>query len=141
MFAVVPRAARLQSDAEANGVAYKDDSGRYADFHAMRYTWTTFLQRHGIAQRYAMKLLRHSDIKLTSKVYTDESQLPIYDAIKTLPRLMDNTQIRAQISGAESPNVLQLVANGVGRNSAKLVGYEADSQAQSHPAAVGKWSG
>ncbi len=55
--------------------AFTDDELRrlVAGFHALRYTWATFLQRHGIAQRFAMKLLRHSDIKLTSKVYTDES--------------------------------------------------------------------
>jgi integrase len=96
----VPHARRLRVDSERNGVAYRDDSGRYADFHALRYTWATFLQRHGVAQRFAMKLLRHSDIKLTAKLYTDESQLPIYDAIKALPRLLGHTQIRAQISGA-----------------------------------------
>ena len=54
--------------------------------------------------------MRHSDIKLTSKVYTDETQLPINDAIKSLPRLGKHTQIRAQISGAEGPNVSQAVA-------------------------------
>jgi integrase len=97
----VPRAARLRADLEANGIAYQDEFGRYADFHALRYAWTTFLQRNGIAQRFAMKLLRHSDIRLTSKVYTDESQLPIYEAIKNLPRLVNYTQIRAQISDAE----------------------------------------
>lgn len=31
-----------------------------------------------------MKLMRHSDLKLTAKFYTDETQLPIYDAIKSL---------------------------------------------------------
>ena len=30
------------------------------------YTWATFLQRNRIAQRFAMKLMRHSDIKLTA---------------------------------------------------------------------------
>jgi hypothetical protein len=40
-----------------------------------------------VAQRFAMKLMRHSDIRLTTHVYTDEMQLPIYDAIKNLPRL------------------------------------------------------
>lgn len=54
----VPRAARLRRDSESNRIAYRDESGRYADFHALRYTWTTFLQRHGIPQRFAMKLLR-----------------------------------------------------------------------------------
>ncbi|HEY3855474.1 MAG TPA: hypothetical protein VGO67_13870 [Verrucomicrobiae bacterium] len=51
-----------------------------------------------------MKLMRHSDIRLTSKVYTDEMQLPIYEAIKNLPRLdavPSYTQISAQISGVE----------------------------------------
>ena len=65
----VPRASRLSKDCEANGIAYQDGAGRYADFHALRYTWATFLQRHGVAQRFAMKLLPHSDIKLTAKVY------------------------------------------------------------------------
>ena len=55
-----------------------------------------------------------SDIKLTAKVYTDETQLPIYEAIKGLPRLGDYTQIRAQILGAEWQNVAQPVATGEG---------------------------
>ena len=103
----IPRASRLKVDSERNGIRYRDESGRYADFHALRYTWATFLQRNGIAQRFAMKLMRHSDIKLTAKVYTDESQLPIYEAIKGLPRLLGYTQIRAQISGVAGQNVAQ----------------------------------
>jgi integrase len=70
-------------DDERNGIAYRDEQGRYADFHALRHTWTTFLVKNAIAPRFAMKLLRHSDINLTSKVYTDETQLPIYDSIKS----------------------------------------------------------
>src|ERR1035437_588060 len=110
----IPRARRLQKDAEALGIAYQDELGRFADFHALRYTWATFLQRNGIAQRFAMKLMRHSDIKLTAKVYTDETQLPIYDSIKNLPRLGGYTQIRAQISGAEGQNGAQPVASSEG---------------------------
>ncbi len=109
----IPRASRLKVDAERNGIEYRDQSGRYADFHALRYTWATFLQRNDIPQRFAMKLMRHSDIKLTSKVYTDETQLPIYEAIKGLPRLSECTQIRAQISGAEGQNLTQPDANSV----------------------------
>ena len=90
----IPRASRLKLDAKRVGVAYKDEQGRYADFHSLRYTWATFLQRNGIAQRFAMKLMRHSDIKLTAKVYTDETQLPIYDSIKNLPRLGVYTNTR-----------------------------------------------
>ena len=63
----IPRASRLKVDAERNGIAYRDEQGRYADFHSLRYTWATFLQKNGVAQRFAMKLMRHSDIKLTAK--------------------------------------------------------------------------
>lgn len=46
-------------------------------------------------------------------------QLPIYDAIKGLPRLQGYTQIRAQISGAESQNVAHAVAVSEGNGSEK----------------------
>jgi integrase len=115
----IPRASRLKVDAERNGIHYRDELGRYADFHALRYTWATFLQRNDIPQRFAMKLMRHSDIKLTAKVYTDETQLPIYEAIKGLPRLLGYTQIRAQILGAEGQNVAQAVAASERKDSAK----------------------
>jgi integrase len=114
----IPRASRLKVDAKRNGIEYRDASGRYADFHALRYTWATFLQRNDIPQRFAMKLMRHSDMKLTAKVYTDETQLPIYDAIKGLPWLLDHTQIRAQISGAGGQNVAQAGAASEGREPA-----------------------
>jgi integrase len=115
----IPRASRLKVDAKRNGIEYRDESGRYADFHSLRYTWATFLQRNDIPQRFAMKLMRHSDMKLTAKVYTDETQLPIYDAIKGLPWLMDHTQIRAQISGAAGQNVAQAGAASEGKYSAE----------------------
>jgi integrase len=127
----IPRASRLKVDAEANGVRYRDELGRYADFHALRYTWATFLQRNDVPQRFAMKLMRHSDIKLTAKVYTDEMQLPIYDSIKNLPRL-GYTQIRAQIPGAEGQNGSQAVATGEGNGSAKALGNDGLSRVLSH---------
>jgi hypothetical protein len=40
--------------------------------------------------------MRHQSIRQTDG-YTDETQLPIYDSIKNLPRLGKYAQIRAQI--------------------------------------------
>jgi integrase len=120
----IPRALRLRKDLERNGIPYRDELGRYADFHALRYTWATFLQRNGVAQRFAMKLMRHSDIKLTSKVYTDEMQLPIYDAIKNLPRLDAvpcYTQIRAQKLGVKGQNESHPDANNGGSKDHKAL--------------------
>ncbi len=135
----VPRASMLRKDAEKNGVAYRDEAGRYADFHALRHTWGTFLQRNGIAQRYAMNLLRHSDMKLTVKVYTDESQLPIYDAIKTLPRLFGGyTQIRAQISDKTGLLESQPVARSGENKYAKPIENELISPVLTPPVASGQ---
>jgi integrase len=120
----IPRARRLTLDLEANGIPYRDELGRYGDFHALRYTWATFLQRNGVAQRFAMKLMRHSDIRLTAQVYTDEMQLPIYDAIKNLPRLdavPGYTQIRAQILGGNGQTGSPPEANSGGSNTHKTI--------------------
>jgi hypothetical protein len=66
----------------------RDFSSQFSAFSAFSASsCSKFLKRNGVAQRFAMKLMRHSDIRLTAQVYTDEMQLPIYDAIKNLPRL------------------------------------------------------
>ncbi len=61
--------AWLQKDLEAAGVAYQDARGEYADFHAMRHTYITRLNRAGTPLATAMSLARHSDPKLTLKAY------------------------------------------------------------------------
>jgi hypothetical protein len=136
----IPRALRLQKDLKAIGVPYRDAQGRYADFHALRYTWATFLQRNGVAQRFAMKLMRHSDIKLTSKVYTDEMQLPIYDAIKNLPRLDGGpayTQIRAQNLGGNGQNGSHPVAINGESKAHETLENKGDSRCLTQPVATG----
>ena len=48
--------------------------------------------------------MRHSDIRLTMNHYTDASQLPVYEAIETLPNLAayagsSDTQLNTQTTG------------------------------------------
>ncbi|HZM02198.1 MAG TPA: tyrosine-type recombinase/integrase, partial [Candidatus Saccharimonadales bacterium] len=135
----IPRARRLTKDAEVNGIPYRDELGRYGDFHALRYTWATFLQRNGVAQRFAMKLMRHSDIKLTAKVYTDEMQLPIYDAIKNLPRLdavPGYTQIRAQNLGGNGQSLSHSDAKNGESNTVETLANKGDSRGLAEPVAT-----
>jgi len=106
----IPRACRLKKDCETNGIAYHDSEGCYADFHALRHTFGTWLQRNHIPPRLVMREMRHSDFRLTN-AYTDERQLAGYEMLKGLPRLdAGYTQIRAQISGADGRNVSEAVA-------------------------------
>jgi hypothetical protein len=85
-----------------------------------------------------MKRLRHSDIRLTSKVYTDESQLPIYEAIKSLPRLVEHTQIRAQISGGERCDVTQADVKTEATKRFEGIESEGLGRALTHAAATGR---
>ena len=135
----IPRASRLKVDAERVGVAYRDEQGRYADFHALRYTWATFMRKHGIADNVARKQMRHQTVRQTDG-YTDETQLPIYDAIKHLPRLTDLTHIRAQISGVGWQNASHAVATGEGANTHRTVVNGGDCHDLAVSVAVENWS-
>ena len=135
----IPRASRLKVDAERVGVAYCDEQDRYADFHALRYTWATFMRKHGISDNFARKQMRHQTIRQTDG-YTDEAQLPIYDAIKELPRLTDLTHIRAQISGADGQNLSHAVATGEGSNTHRTVVNGGDCHDLAVSVAAENWS-
>jgi integrase len=89
VFASVPVMRTYKRDLAAAGVPYKDEQGRQADFHALRMAFGTYLQRAGVPIRTAMQLMRHSDIRLTAKVYTDPTLLDTAGAVGKLPRLGD----------------------------------------------------
>jgi integrase len=116
----IPRASRLKVDSERVGVAYKNEEGRYADFHALRYTCATFMRKHGVSDNFARKQMRHQTIRQTDG-YTDGEQLPIYQAVKGLPPLVGYTQIRAQILGAKEQNGAQPGAKPADSKSDKTI--------------------
>ena len=87
VFPRVPSMYWLKKDLAAAGIPYKDVLGRQADFHALRHTFGTNLSLAGVLPRVAMELMRHSDMRLTMKVYTDANLLPTGDGIDLLPSL------------------------------------------------------
>jgi len=81
----VPTIEAFKVDLEAAGIDYKDARGNKTDFHALRTTYCTLMVSTGVAPRVAQELMRHSDIKLTMKNYTDTNLLPTASAIHGLP--------------------------------------------------------
>ena len=75
----------FKTDLQRAGIAYVDPQGRKADFHALRYTFATNLSKAGVLPREAMELLRHSDMRLTMKTYTDAGLLLAGEAVTSLP--------------------------------------------------------
>jgi hypothetical protein len=89
---LIPRMNRFRDDLTAAGIAYVDVKGEYADFHALRKTYSTFLMLVGLPEFVRMKLMRHSDVRLTQQSYTDASMASTWDAVAALP-MFNDTQI------------------------------------------------
>ena len=54
--------------------------------------------------RVAMELMRHSDRKLTDKIYTDSNLLPLGEVVRNLPEDEPLTEILTEISGKTCRN-------------------------------------
>jgi integrase len=85
VFKRFPRIERFCRDLKKAGVPYQDASGQFADFHSLRKTFCTNLAKAGVPSRVAMTLMRHSDRRLTDKIYTDENLLGTWSAFDGLP--------------------------------------------------------
>lgn len=81
----VPNMDTFHRDLKRAGIPSTDVSGAKFDFHALRTTFITMLNAAGVAPRVAMGLARHSDMKLTMKVYTNANGLPLAQAVASLP--------------------------------------------------------
>jgi integrase len=79
---LIPRMPRFRADLEAAGISYIDTKGEYADFHSLRKTFGTMLTLAGVGQRTVRELMRHSDMRLMAKTYTDaiccRSRMPLH---------------------------------------------------------------
>lgn len=82
---LVLRIPTFRKDLVAAGIQFIDESARRVDLHSLRMTFGTNLTLGGAAPRTVQELMRHSDMKLTMKIYTDASQLPLATAVAQLP--------------------------------------------------------
>ena len=68
-------------------LAYRDHSGRVADFHALRHTFISNLAQGGVHPKDAQGLARHSTITLTMDRYTHTARGKLASALEALPDL------------------------------------------------------
>ena len=114
----VPAMKVIRADFKTACIPLEDERGHRVDFHALRMTYITRLQRAGVSPREAMELARHSDMRLTMKTYTDTAALPLAATVRKLPSFND-TQIDTQtlVAGGQfvSPSVIGLKPIKVGK--------------------------
>jgi integrase len=84
-YRMVPKPAHFRADLAKAGISFLDDQDRRVDLHALRKTYGTALVLNGESPRVVMEAMRHCDLKLTMKTYTDASQLPVGAALHRLP--------------------------------------------------------
>ncbi len=79
---------------EAAGLDPDGDAGKL-DFHALRTTLCTMMANTGVNVRQAMEVMRHTDIRLTTKTYTDPKLIDTHAGVSSLPLVttMSNSTI------------------------------------------------
>ncbi len=105
VFASIPKSSTFATDLKAAGLE-RDLDGKRADFHSLRVTHATLLATSGVSVREAMEQMRHTDIRLTTKVYTDPRLFDLNRAVNTLPRIVgaEPGQERARATGTNGAN-------------------------------------
>jgi site-specific recombinase XerC len=78
----------IRRDLKAAGIPYVvevDGVPRYADFHALRHSFVTLLERSGVGPKAAQTLARHGDVRLTLGIYTHADRGQLGSALDRLP--------------------------------------------------------
>jgi len=99
----------FRKDLDAAGIPYLDELGRRVDFHSLRHTFNTMLQRTGVPSRIVMELMRHSDLRLSSTTYTDTTCLPLFEEIGKLDSFLPSpiASPKSDISGPKTGKPVQ----------------------------------
>ena len=140
VFKRLPSMVEFRADMDQARIAHEEDAeGRVVVFHSLRHTLATNLSRAGVSPRVAMEMMRHSDMRLTMKTYTDAVMLPMVDAMERLPRYEPVEQLAATgTDGAEwtEKGTETGVQSGQGLSSVVQSGALPDSGQVSERAAV-----
>ena len=78
----------LKADLAAAGIPYEVEGPHgplFADFHALRHSFITMMERAGISPKTAQELARHSNIRLTMQRYTHKTLHDLAGAVDLLP--------------------------------------------------------
>lgn len=71
VFLHVPSIYMHKAYLAAAGIEYRDRQDRQVDIHALRHTFCTALAKAGVSLSEAMGLMRHTDQRLTARIYAD----------------------------------------------------------------------
>jgi hypothetical protein len=108
----------LRFDLEAAGVRYKDDAGRFFDFHSLRCQFCTELDRQGTSPRVVQRLMRHSALEQSDQ-YTRPRAVDLQRAVTALPSFRPDPQTEAQALRATGTESVQRLRATEGATAAR----------------------
>lgn len=116
----VPRIETVKKDMKQAGIPLRDDLGRRVDFHSLRMTFGTTLLANGVHPIVVKELMRHSDLKLTTNLYNDSSQLPLAQGVGALPSIAGEIELSSSHrthTRAHKAGEIELTSPGVSKNA------------------------
>lgn len=125
----VPTVRTLYADMQAAGVARVTADGRL-DFHSLRYGYATALLRRGVPPQHASELMRHSDPRLTSRIY---AHLDVSTDLRAAALTLDcrvSPHLLGTPRGTRTPNLLIWNRTTVGPPVMAGMGSAADVRAR-----------
>jgi integrase len=122
IFPAVPTIRTFHRDCERAGIARYDAKGCQIDRHAFRTTLGTHLARAGVLPQSAMRVLGHSDVRITMKHYT---ALRIEDTAKAVQAL-------PSIGPGRNAEALRATGTARSRNDSSCAALGAKSVAPCH---------
>ena len=138
----VPPAERPERE-RSDRLAYKDERGRFFDFHALRGQFVSSLARAGVHPKVAQQLARHSTIHLTMGAYTHLETADLAGALQALPALAQTLKTDPKIGTkigttandnggqqASSPVILAVVEKALQETQKPLPGKGFDAVCQ-----------
>ena len=82
---------RLHGGCKRAKISRIDDRGQRVDLHSLRKSFGTFLALAGVPLTVTERLMRLSDPKLTSNIYTDLRKLDLHGAVSAMPSVAQYT--------------------------------------------------
>ncbi len=133
-------AVMLRADLTDAEIPYRDDSGRVADFHALRHTFISNLARGGVHPKLAQQLARHSTISLTMDRYTHTVVGELSDALAALPELdaADPNADRLRATGTDEKSMVSSMAFHMAERGASTLSPSASARIEAGESAEGR---
>jgi integrase len=94
VFLTSPSRITFGKDLKRAGISKHDERGHQADRKALRKTFGTHLAMAGVDIRQAQQLMRHTDVNLTLKLYTDPKLLDLKAAMERTAEMMPGAEAK-----------------------------------------------